>query len=206
MHLTVIKSDGTREVYFHTKVMGSIAAAMSDAGCYEPGLPEQLSEAVTTFLIRRYGVSSVSSDEIHSMIEAVLSDTGYEDAALALHEHRIIRQLKRDRIEAIRLSPFAAKRVGQSVAWQTPIQTSEPWNKTIIVRDMESKYGLEHYTARCIAGNVEEKVLRMNSRHLTVSLIRELVLNELYLMRQAEKMLGQPPEGLGVEEKVATVG
>jgi hypothetical protein len=206
MQLTVIKSDGTREVYFHTKVMGSVAAAMGDAGCYEPGLPEQLSEAVTTFLIRRYGIGSVSSDEIHSMIEAVLSDTGYEDAALALHEHRIIRQLKRDRIEVIRLSPFVSTRVGRSGVRQGTVQTAEPWNKTVIVRDMEAKYGLEHYTARCIAGNVEEKVLRMNCRYLTASLVRELVLNELYLMRQAEKMIGRSPEGLGVEEKVATVG
>ena len=95
MQLTVLKSDGSTEIYLHTKVMGSIAAALCDCDCFEAGLSEQLSEAVTVFLRRRYGSCTVSTDEIHSMIEAVLSDTGYDRAALALHEHRITRLERR---------------------------------------------------------------------------------------------------------------
>jgi hypothetical protein len=204
MQFMVNKSDGTKEVYYHTKVMGAIAAAMDESGRYEPGIPEQLAEAVTTFLIRRNGASTVSTDEIHSMVEAVLSDTGYDSAALALHEHRMMRQLQRDRLEVIRVLPFSP--AGEPEATERLMSDGEPWNKTLIVQDLETNYGIEHYTARCIAGNVEEKVLRMTCRHVTVNLIRELVLNELHQIRQAEKVLWQPPEGLGVEETVATVG
>ena len=54
------------------------------------------------FLRRRYRNGKANSNEIHSMIEVVLSDTGFEQAALALHEHRMTRQIKRRRLEVIR--------------------------------------------------------------------------------------------------------
>ena len=86
MQLIVTKCDGSAEVYRHTKVMGAIALALGMCGSYPEGVIESLAEAVTAYIARRYGASTVSSDEIYCMIEAVLVETGYGQAALALQE------------------------------------------------------------------------------------------------------------------------
>ena len=175
----------------HTKVMGSIAGALSDGGDYEAGLAENLAEAVTTYLKRNYGCGPVSSDEIHSMIEAVLSDTGYEDAALTLHESRILRQIRRSRLEVLHTNTLNSIEALQF----DPIEASatSPWNKSVIVHDLETKAGLAHSLARVVAGSTEEKVLGLGIRRVTSTLIRAIVLNELLAVQQAEKALAQQP-------------
>ena len=68
IQLKVLKCDGSVEVYYHTKVMGSIAAALGDCNnYYQEGVAEQLADVVTVFLRRHYSSESVSADEIHSM-------------------------------------------------------------------------------------------------------------------------------------------
>ena len=105
MPLLVNKSDGSQEVYLHTIVMGTIAAALGDSGSYRDDLTGDLSETVTSYLCKHYNSSGdlavVGSDEIHAMIKAVLSDTGYEQAALSLKEHYVDRQVKRRRTEVV---------------------------------------------------------------------------------------------------------
>ena len=105
MPLIVNKSDGSTEVYLHTKVMGTIAAALSDCDCYQENLTEQLTEAVTIYLSRRQrrcnNCGTVNTDEILSMVKVVLCDTGYPQAALTLQEHYLNRQIKRTRIRLL---------------------------------------------------------------------------------------------------------
>jgi len=188
MQLIVLKCDGSREVYLHTKVMGAIAAALTDCDCFEPGLSEQLAEAVTTFLKKRYGYGQVTTDEIHSMIEVVLSDVGYEDAALQLHEHRIARQLKRGRITVIHRNDDLQHEACHPTALPTEYVT-EPWNKSIIVKKLREKHDLSVGLARAVATAVEEEVMSLARRTLTASLVRELVSNELFVMQQAQAAL-----------------
>ena len=194
MQLRVEKCDGSIEIYLHTKVMGSIAAGLSDGGCYEPDLPEQLAEAVTTFLRRRYGSVVVSADEIHSMIVAALSDTGSRSAALALQEHRITRQMMRSRTEVIHWSSAECPdRLDYVSGDLTSGCVIEPWDKSEIVRDLEAERGLVHTLARAVAGSVEEKVLRMGCRRMSTGQIREMVMCDLFAMRQAEMALAEQP-------------
>jgi len=189
MQLLVNKCDGSKEVYLHTKVMGTIAAALSDCDLYHEALTERLAEAVTTFLCRRYTYRTVSSDEIHAMIQAVLSEADCVNAALALHEHRITRQVERNRTEIAHYYGPVDYRSINFTEFITARCCTEPWNKTVIVNDLENQHGLSHKMARAIAGAVEEKVLRMKCRFLRSSLVRELVINELVVMRQAETAL-----------------
>ncbi|MBN1436647.1 MAG: hypothetical protein JW936_06210 [Sedimentisphaerales bacterium] len=186
MQLIVAKCDGSSEVYLHTKVMGSISSALADCDYFEPHLAEDLSEAVTTYIKRRYGCGEVGADEIHSMIEVVLSDIGFEAAALCLHEHRINRQVQRGR--TVVLDYGAAELAGMDCY----DEFTQPWNKSIIVADLEEKHGMSRGTARSVAGQVEERVLRLGCRTITRSLVGELVANELLVMGQAEKMLLEP--------------
>ncbi len=192
MQLRVEKADGSSEVYLHTKVLGTLAAALADSGSYQEGKPEQLAEAVTTFLRRRYGNTSVSSDEIHSMIEVVLTDTGHEDAALVLHEHRVNRQIKRRRLEVVHVENADTAVSHPKIHILSATYTVGPWNKSEIVRDLERESGLPHNLAQAIAGSAEEKALALGCRRITSALVRELVYNEMLAMRQAESALAEP--------------
>jgi hypothetical protein len=182
MQLMVEKRDGSLEVYLHTKVMGSLASALSEVGHYQEGLPEHLAEAVTTFLRRQYGCGPVHSDEIGSMIEVALFETDHPDAAAALNEHRIRRQVQRDRIEMIHL----IREKGEIVEEETGRQN---WEKGAIVKTLERDYDLPVHLARAIAGVVEEKVLRLGVRTIPTSLVRELMVYELWLMNKADQEL-----------------
>jgi len=187
MQLKVLKSDGSVETYLHTKVMGAIAAALGDSGLYQEGITDHLAEAVTEYIANRYGSSTISTDEIHAMIEAVLSETGHYEAALALHEHRLTRQVKRSRTEVIhRFNNTAISNPLTSVSSKDPVDefTRNPWNKSIIVSELLEERQISRPLARAVAGAVEEKVLRLQVRCVFSTLIRALVENELWTMRQ----------------------
>ncbi len=189
MQLSVLKADGTVELYLHTKVMGTIAAALSESKCFDPELNDQLAEAVTTFLRRRFEKDVVTSDEIHAMLEMVLCDTGYEHAALLLNEHRIQRQIRRGRIEVIWYRWEGISDDFDDSSCPTEILARSLWNKSRIVRDLEVRHGLEHFTARAVAGAVEEKVLGMNCRNISNLLVKELVRNEWIALHQAQSAM-----------------
>jgi hypothetical protein len=164
-------------------------------------------------LFRRYrseeNCRSVSSDEIYSMIAAVLSDTNYERAAAVLQEHRLNRQIKRGRTEVFHccaVSEFADRMPAAMVtakqekssrgSLDEPADfnvlsddicfTASLWDKSAIVRDLEDKMAVEHNLARTVAAIVEEKVLKMNFRRVLSSVVREIVKNELWQLMQAE--------------------
>ncbi len=197
MQLKVLKSDGSSEVYLHTKVMGTIGTALCSCDEYQEMRVQNLAEAVTVFLSRKYAGYIVSSGEIFSMILVVLSESGYGKAAAILKEHRLIRQVKRKRIQVCRyhnengqrLSPRDSKSVTQFRRLSKESLSIEMWNKSIIVEYLQNERNLDRNMARAIAAVVEEKVLRMGCRTLTTSLVRELVNNELLVMQRAEESL-----------------
>lgn len=193
MHLRVEKADGSHEVYLHTKVIGAVAAALADADTYDPHHAEELAEAVRKFIAQRYGNSLVSSDEIYSMVQVVLCETGFVQAALALHQHRTRREMARRRIEVVRQPAWTDQTTWARHGLEDPEPPAQalPWNKSIIARDLQKAQGLNLHLARAVAGQVEEKVLRLGSRQLRTALLRELVADELYLMQQAQYALDQ---------------
>ena len=74
--LKVIKADGSIEQYLHTKVIGSFSNALDLIG--EPNIfaAEQFAEAVTFHLYHNETSSSITSEQIHLMVQAVLNSTG----------------------------------------------------------------------------------------------------------------------------------
>ena len=190
MQLTVIKSDGTEEVYRHTKVLGAMAAALSDAGLYQPHIAEELSEAVTLYLKHQYGCGQVTFDEIYAMLQAVLTDTGYDRAAECLHDHHVQRQIKRSRIEVF--------------SFDTP-SDFRPWNKSIVVQDLIQQRHIEYDLARSVAGTVEETAMRMDCRALSTDLIGALVRQELAAMRSAVAALDMKKPAMKFEQIEETI-
>lgn len=175
MRIRVMKTDRTIEAYLHTKVLGSFHHALSGAGHPDLFAAEQMAEAVTFYLYSQPNSRSVTTDEIHLMVQAVLRDTGFTEAAGALNEHRIARKLQRKRIEVVEDGDQAAEPV--------------PWNKSILVETLMKQYHLNRPLARVIAGSVEEKVFRMGISRIRKGLIRELSDTETETMLRAEEQL-----------------
>ena len=157
MQLKVIKADGSVEEYLHTKVMGTINNALGGTGQADIYLAEELAEVVTYYLYRQQGRNSVTSNEVFSVIKAVLAAIGYEEAAIALSEHHFERRLKRSRIEVIGIDiqELTDAELLGSIG-ETTVRSR--WDKTIIVNDLVKKYSICRQTARTIASMVEEKV------------------------------------------------
>ncbi len=182
MQLMVEKADGKREVYLHTKVLGTIAAVLGECEAFDAYCSEEMAETVSLYLRRRHGGNIICSDDIHSMILVVLADTGHEPAAQYLQEYRLRRKIRRQRVMVVSNGHDAFGVVDGSLG------EPQPWNKSIIARDLERE-GLEYPLARTVAGLVEEKVLRLESSQITTELIRALVKNEMMGLRQAQQAL-----------------
>ncbi len=180
MQLKVIKADGSLEQYLHTKVIGTFSNALALVDQPSVFAAEQFAEAITFYLYRRRGVLSVTSDEIHLMVQAVLTATGYGNAAGALNEHRLNRQLKRGRIEV--------------VDGNETNNSDEPmrlclWNKSRIAEDLIRKNKIDRNLARAIASSVEEKVLILGMTRIRRSLIAELVAADTDVFLQVQEQL-----------------
>lgn len=176
MRIRVLKTDRTAESYLHTKVLGTFHHALSAAGSPDLFAAEQMAEAVTFYLYSQPGSRTVTTDEIHLMIQAVLQDTGFVSAAGALNDHRLQRKLQRKRIEVIEDAPDG----------NPPVSG---WNKSIIVEHLTRQYHLNRSLARVIAGAVEEKIIRMGASRIRKGLIRELLESETEAMLRAEEQL-----------------
>lgn len=175
MQLKVIKADGSVEEYLHTKVIGTFCNALCLIDQPNIIASEQFADAITFHLYREES-STVSSDEIHLMVQAVLTDTGYENAAQALNNFHLKRKLQRKRIEVIDDDD-----IERSGAVQ--------WNKSLIVKDLMEAEQLSRHMSRVIASTVEQKVLNLGMTQIRKSLVKQLVLADSAVMIRAEKQL-----------------
>jgi len=180
MQLKVIKADGSVEQYLHTKVIGTFSNALALIDQPNVFAAEQFAEAITFYLYRKRGVVTVTSDEIHLMAQAVLTATGYENAAHAMNEHRLNRQLKRGRIEVIDGDESTAEDADMRVC---------RWNKSRIVKDLIRKDKIDRHMARAIASSVEERVLNLGMTQIRRSLITELVAADTDALLKLQKQL-----------------
>jgi transcriptional regulator NrdR family protein len=188
MQLRVIKADGTVEEYLHTKVVGTISNALGEIGQADIVVAEQLAEVVTYFLYHRQKPLVVNSNEIFSIIEAVLTATGYEDAAIALSEHHFERRLKRSRIEVVSVN---IRQLSDAEVLDNAEESGSRsrWDKSRIVKDLQTKHNVCRHTARTIASMVEEKIFSMGITLVPASLIKQIVLGDAAAVLRAERQL-----------------
>jgi hypothetical protein len=188
MRLKVIKADGSEEEYLHTKVIGTISSVFGAAEDVDLYLAEQLAEVVTYFLYHRDHASCVGSGEILTVIQAVLTATGYEEEAALLGEHQLQRKLRRCRVEVV---PVDIRKLADAEALCAQTRTADrtPWDKSRIVGYLIEKHGLGRQSARAVASMVEEKILNMNLSLVPASLVRQLVLSDAAAVLAADKQL-----------------
>ncbi|HBG77954.1 MAG TPA: hypothetical protein DDW84_03765 [Phycisphaerales bacterium] len=181
MQLTVIKADGTQEEYLHTKVMACLVNAF---GCADEGYvsaASELAETVTYYLYNQRDGDSISSGEIFSIIQAVLSSTGYDFAAENLSIHNQKRNLLRTRIEITKINT-------ESDSFELPGE-ADCWNKSKIVHDLQIERRLDIATARTIASMVEEKIINSGIRNFTTDFIKFLVISQTQAIISAQQQL-----------------
>lgn len=200
MQLTVIKADGTREEYLHTKVMACLVNAF---GCVDEGYisaASELAETVTFYLYNQHDDDSISSGEIFSIILAVLSSTGYGFAADNLSTHNQRRNLLRARIEITKINT-------ESDSFQFSGET-DCWNKSEIVQSLQIERKLDVATARTIASIVEEKIINSGIRNFTTDFIKFLVISQMQAIISAKQQLkiSTKAEKFIIENDMATDG
>jgi 4-hydroxy-3-methylbut-2-en-1-yl diphosphate synthase IspG/GcpE len=188
IRLKVVKADGSVEEYLHTKVVGTINNALGTAGRADAGIAEELADAVTYFLYRDKKSSTVDSGEILSIVQAALSETGFEDAAAALNEHQFQRRLKRYRIEVADVDVQQMSDAQAICGMGSAIRRSR-WDKSRIVTDLVARYRLDHQSARMIASMVEEKIFGMGISIVPASLVKQLVLADAAVILNAQQQL-----------------
>ncbi len=186
--LRVVKADGATEAYLHTKVLGTINNALSAAGQPDMTLAEHLAQVVTFHLYQEASRRAISSGEILSIIKAVLSATGGEEAAAALTEHALERRLRRSRTEVIEVDVHEFADIGQ-LSYAQDRFARAPWNKTRIVRDLTTRFHLPRQVARTIASLAEERIFRMGMATIPRSLVKQIVLGETAAVLHAEQSL-----------------
>jgi len=188
LRLKVVKADGSVEEYLHTKVMGAISNALAHDGQADIHIAEQLAEVVTYFLYHKKTPRTVTSNEIFSIIKAVLTATSYEDAAIALSEHYFNRKLKRSRVEvvSIDIQKLADAEMLYGVQ-QSPARSR--WDKSRIVNDLVTNYSVPRQTARTIASMVEEKIFNIGLTLVPANLIKQLVLGDAAALLRAQRQL-----------------
>lgn len=186
--LYVVKSDGSIEEYVHTKVIGTISRVLSKVGADSVYLAEQLTDVVTYYLYNQQNTQKITSSEIFSIIVAILTETGYEDAADILNEFHIRRRFKRLRTEVI---PINIQEISdaQILADTEQSDISMQWDKSEIVSSLTGKYDFDIPTARMIASMVEDRIFNMEITTVPTSLIKQIVLSEAALVMRAQKQL-----------------
>ena len=186
--LKVIKEDGSIEEYLHTKVMGTISNALASIDHADIYLAEQLAEVVTYYLYHRQDRRDVTSSEVFSIIKAVLTATGHEEAAIALSEYHFERKVKRSRIQVASVDVRELMDAEQ-LARADDTDGKCRWDKSIIVRDLAAKHGISQQTARTIASMVEEKIFRMGVTVVPASLVKQIVLGDAAAILRAQEQL-----------------
>ena len=180
MQLKVIKSDGTVEEYLHTKVLGAFNNAIALIEQANVFAAEQFAEAITFYLYQKRGLDTVASDELHLMVHAVLTATGYENAAKAINEFQLNRRIRRARIEIV------DDRYGQ---YDDSDLTVSQWRKSKIVADLMKNHHLDRHIARAIGSAVEEKVLNIGMTKIRRSLVKHIVFADMEMILKAQQQL-----------------
>ena len=154
--LKVVKADGEIEEYIHTKVIGTISSALSKVGRDDVYIAEQLADVVTYYLYNEEGTNSVTSSEILSIIIAILTETGYENAAEALSEYHYRRKFRRLRTEVVSIDIQGLTDAQMLAETEQPNGGSQ-WDKSRIVNMLVRDYDFDAPAARMTTARTIDK-------------------------------------------------
>lgn len=148
--ILVLKRDGTAERFDHHKLRGCMLRAMRAAD-EDTHVGEALARAVGCYLLRR-GIRCVSSGAVLEMVLTVLRVAGLDEAKARLEQRHAAR---------------LALRGGLRLHHDNGVCTA--WSKQWLVQQGRSQWGLGRPTARILAGQVEQALMRRRGRDVSRS-------------------------------------
>jgi len=189
----VRKRDGRVVEYDEAKLAEAIYRAARAAGHDNRYLANDLAGVVTTYLERYHDREIPSSEEIQSMVEKILFETGHREVARAYLLHREAKGRPPSESPATLGELFPTEPVLVEAATRDEVST---WGRDRISDALVKEAGLDPATAVEIAAAVEQRIFREGHRRVSSILIRELVNQELLARGHASKMRRQLVVGL----------
>jgi len=177
----VQKRDGRIVPFDKARIVSAIFKAAKAVGGEDRLLAEELTNAVTLFLKKKFGTKIPTIEEIQDVVEKVLIETGHAKTAKAYILYRNERTKNRETLKVRKEKKEQTSSTDLSLL-VAPLSRDEilSWDKGRIALALQKEAGLDSNLASRIASRVEEKIIRTGARQLSTSLIRELVDNELF--------------------------
>lgn len=189
-HFTQVKKRDGRIVRFDkSKIADAIFKAAQAVGGEDRLLAEELADAVTFFMRKKFGARIPGIEEIQDVVEKVLIETGHAKTAKTYILYRSKRAQIRESLKVRKeiLDHASSTDLSLLVA---PSSRDEvlTWDKGRIAKALIKETGLEEDLAYKIASCVEAKVLNSGIQQISTPLIRELVNNELFDLGLGKKL------------------
>ncbi len=160
--ILIAKREGGLEPFQQAKPHRCLVAAMK-AQRRDHRLAGPLVQALRLHMLKRREPGPVSAEYVFRCVHAVLTDTGLGDVAERLARHRRRRAERRRRVRVL------AEQAGEP----------RPWSKAAIVETLQGRFGLSYETSRILASEIERRILALDYRLVSATLVEELIRGEL---------------------------
>ncbi|MFH0973884.1 MAG: transcriptional regulator NrdR [Candidatus Micrarchaeota archaeon] len=205
MELFVIKKSGRREPFDRKKIKTGI-----DHACFKRPVAEEKIDAVVDEVereLRSRDLSEVASRDIGEVVMDKLrgvDDVAYINFASVYRQFRDLTQLERE-IKALKVVREDADNEAkdstdfmQLIVESPTAGTAQPWDRTRITDALVKETGLAQAEADDISLAVERRLAGSGMKSISVSLLRELVNNELFERGHKRKLSKQEILGIAV--------
>ncbi len=177
----VLKRDGRTVSFDKAKISDAIFKAAKAVGGEDRMTADEIASAVTLFLRKQFLSQKPSIEQIQDAVEKVLIETGHAKTAKAYILYREKRARAREEL-CVRKKIRHNNNSTDMALMVTPLTKDEilSWDKSKVAQALQKEAGLGSQLANEIASVVERKLVSSNMTHISTSLIRELVDNELF--------------------------
>jgi ribonucleoside-triphosphate reductase (formate) len=177
----VVKRDGRTVSFDKTKISDAIFKAATAVGGEDKIVAEELALAVTLFLRKQFASEKPSIEQIQDAVEKVLIETGHAKTAKAYILYREERTKARQALR-VRKKVRRENNSTDMALMVTPLTKDEikPWDRRKVAEALQKEAALDMHLADEIAAAVERKLVNSKLTHISTSLVRELVDNELF--------------------------
>jgi len=178
----VKKRDGRIVPFNKEKIAEAIFKAAQSVGGENKYLAEDLAEAVTLYLEKKFQSKTPSVEEIQDIVERVLIKTGHAKTAKAYILYRQKRANIRKVREGIKPEDLVEREKERlnfikniKISVQRSDENLTEWNREKVIEALLRETGISRNIAEIIVSEVEEEVITSKLNVLTSSIIRELV-------------------------------
>lgn len=194
---TVKKRDGWVVSFDQAKIADAIFKAAKAVGGEDRQLADELASVVTLFLRNKFGDRMPEIEEIQDIVEKVLIETGHAQTGKA---YILYRQQRAQAREVLKVRKQVRQKTSSTdlALLVTPLTKDDilPWDKQRIALALQKEAGVSEEMSASIASKVEKRIVDSRLKQVSTTLIRELVDNELFELKQNTQLARQAVIGM----------